>query len=163
MRERLLTVFGLGTLPRAPGTWGSLATTLLFTATILFIDSWLANLFMIALVIVFSVATVRLGPWAEQRWGRSDPPQVVSDEVAGQSLVFLCLPWGDVLLHAAPLLCVLYAIVGFGLFRILDILKPPPIGLLQHLPHGWGILLDDLMAGLLAGLGLWLVAMATMF
>ena len=162
MQHQLLTGFGLGILPRAPGTWGSLAVAMLFPATALLLDSWIANLLMIALLIVFSFATVRFGPWAEQHWGRSDPPEVVSDEIAGQSLVFLCLPWGDVVLQEAPLLCILYAIVGFGLFRLLDILKPPPIGLLQHLREGWGILLDDLLAGLLAGLGLWLLALPTM-
>jgi len=162
VQRHLLTAFGLGTLPNAPGTWASLSIAVLYPICVLTINSWFANLLMLLLLAGASIATVLLGPWAEEHWGRSDPPQVVSDEVAGQCLVFLCLPWGDVILQDAPLLCITYAIVGFVLFRVFDIFKPPPIGLLQHLHGGWGILLDDLLAGLLAGAGLWLFALLTL-
>jgi phosphatidylglycerophosphatase A len=76
--------------------------------------------------------------------GKSDPGEVVVDEVAGQAITFLAigaLPVKQVWLAAAG---------GFALFRIFDIAKPWPIRKLETLPKGWGILADDLLAGVYA-------------
>ena len=82
--------------------------------------------------------------WAERAFGRKDPPQVVSDEVAGLLLSVLLLPEPRVGCAWVSLAA------GFLLFRLFDIWKPPPLRDWQRLPGGWGILLDDLGAGLLA-------------
>jgi phosphatidylglycerophosphatase A len=100
---------------------------------------WQISLAMVMLIVASSVATVRFGDLGERIFGKKDPGSVVSDEVAGQALTLVWLPWGigfreDVALAAA----------GFLLFRILDIVKPPPARGIQSRHGGWGILLDDL-------------------
>jgi phosphatidylglycerophosphatase A len=98
------------------------------------------RLALAAVAILFAVTTVAGGAAAEAFYGKRDPGAVVSDEVAGQSLALLAAadPWG--------------VLVGFIAFRLFDIVKPWPIGRLERLPRGWGILADDLAAGLAAGL-----------
>ena len=157
MRRHLLTAFGLGTLPRAPGTWGSLPVAILFAVLMVTTTTSNTSIVLLILLIGASVVTIWFGQWAAEHWGRRDPPELVSDEVAGQSLVFLCLPWGDRILDDHPLVFVAIAIVGFLLFRLFDILKPFPIRLMEQLKDGWGVLMDDLLAGLIAGLLLWLL------
>ena len=76
--------------------------------------------------------------------GKKDPCEVVADELAGQAVVFLFVPASG---YAHPLIV---AAGGFVLFRIFDILKPWPIRKLEKLPKGWGILADDLLAGVYA-------------
>jgi phosphatidylglycerophosphatase A len=90
--------------------------------------------------------TVWWGPWAVQTYGRPDPGQCVSDEAAGQWLALLWMPAAG----APQALGVAGA--QFLLFRVLDIIKPPPARQLERLPAGWGILLDDVAAGLLANM-----------
>ncbi len=79
---------------------------------------------------------------------------MVADELAGQSVCYLAL-----LLQprhpASPLMAWAIAVAGFFLFRLFDILKPWPVRQLESLPTGWGILADDLMAGVYAGACLW--------
>lgn len=157
MREPLLTAFGLGKLPRAPGTWGSLPVAVLFAFLMLFTSNWLTSVSLLILLLGASAVTICFGRWAAEHWGRPDPQAVVSDEVAGQSLVFLCLPWGDRILDDRPVVFIAIAILGFILFRLFDILKPPPIHILEQLKNGWGVLMDDLLAALMAGVLLWLM------
>jgi phosphatidylglycerophosphatase A len=109
----------------------------------------LVELVVIAGVLFSSWLSVRWGPWAVARFGKSDPRQFTLDEFAGQWLALVALPIG---LNADrwALACVLGG--QFVLFRILDILKPPPARQLEALPAGWGILADDLVAGLYANL-----------
>lgn len=159
-RATMLTVCGLGTLPKMPGTFGSLpVVAIALGATIIGSPSALIIL-MLALLIIASVVTVVFGDWAELNWKRSDPGCVVSDEVAGQALTYLMVPWMHVLITGGSISVVLLIIIGFIAFRALDILKPPPINQLQSLHGGWGILADDLLAGLGAGLLTWLAALA---
>lgn len=154
LRTALVTSLGLGLLRPAPGTWGSLPPPLLLGVL------WLAGAphsamlgATLGLALAASAATVLLGRWSEQRFGRKDPSQVVSDETAGQSLALLAPPlaWigapGD---PGAPLRMAAYGATAFLLFRLFDIVKPAPAHRLQSLPHGWGILIDDLLAGLYA-------------
>jgi phosphatidylglycerophosphatase A len=88
-----------------------------------------------------AVVVFFLGVWAageaEKFFGRTDPGQVVIDEVAGQMITFLASPgpsWK-------------WLLAGFVLFRIFDVLKPFPAGRAERLPRGWGIMLDDVVAG----------------
>jgi len=149
LRAGLLTVLGLGRLRPAPGTWGS-AAAVCFCLGMLWSGASpsVITISLLAVVVVFSVACVALGPWAEKHFGRSDPSEVVADEVAGQALALVFLPWqatGD-----GNLWNLAMAGTAFAAFRFFDILKPPPIQQIQRAPAGWGILLDDLLAGVAA-------------
>lgn len=103
---------------------------------------------VLALVgLFFAAACLFQADAAEARFGKKDPGQVVADETAAQCIPLLFLPASAVRdwPHAAG------ALVGaFLLFRIFDIIKPWPARGLQRIPGGWGILIDDLFAGLYA-------------
>ncbi|HNR98885.1 MAG TPA: phosphatidylglycerophosphatase A [Planctomycetota bacterium] len=133
------TGFGIGRLPWWPGTWASLVLCAFAApALALSLDTAVLRAALAAFACVFSIVTLRWAPGAEQVFGRHDPPAVVSDELAGQSIA---------LLGAAGPLDVLWAFLAFRLF---DTLKPWPISRLEKLPGGTGILLDDLAAGVAA-------------
>ncbi len=138
---RFAVGLGLGMLPWCPGTWASLAPCAL-TAVALACgaEAWALRLGLAVLALFFSYATVRWAPRAEQVFGKHDPGNVVSDEIAGQSLA---------LLPAFDPLTVLWAFIAF---RVFDMLKPWPIRSLEKLPGGVGILADDLAAGAAAAL-----------
>jgi phosphatidylglycerophosphatase A len=146
---RKLAVTGLGTgyLPVMPGTWGSAgaAGAYLLAIRALGASAVPVAAAMAALAAVAGAACVAFGRFAEEAFGRKDPRQCVADEWAGQALAYLLLPlgtvWADHLVAAA---------VGLFYFRVMDILKPPPARRLERLPRGWGVLLDDLVAGLYA-------------
>jgi phosphatidylglycerophosphatase A len=131
------TFFGAGRLKPGPGTWGSLAAALLWWL----LASHLAPEWRIPVILALLVISVAIGiPAAtlEARGcGKEDPSHVVIDEVAGQLLTLVAVPIGW-----KPLL------VGFILFRGFDIVKPPPIRMLERLPEGTGIVVDDLGAGI---------------
>ncbi len=128
-----------GLAPIAPGTFGT------FTACILLalpgrvpgIPAWSLPFGLIAFAIVLIV-----GVWASAKaeviHGK-DPGIVVIDEVAGMIVTILALP------NSGPAL-----IFGFFLFRAMDILKPWPVRKLESLPRGWGVMLDDVLAGVYA-------------
>lgn len=125
------SVGGLGFAPIAPGTFGSAAGILIYWLT----RHWSTP----AQFMIIAVVTV-VGTWAAtetaRHVGREDPGQVVIDEVAGQ-LVTLALTGAGLTA----------TIVGFFLFRILDIIKPYPANRFERLHGGVGIMADDLMAG----------------
>ena len=151
LRERPLsalisTWFGVGLLPGPTGTWGSAAAVVVAEA--LFAGWGLAS------VAVLALAAIAVGIPAATRTaellGAEDPKEIVVDEVAGQAITLLGL-------HAAfPRLAGGTAVGGvlaaFLLFRLLDILKPGPVGALERLPGGTGIVLDDVAAGVLGAL-----------
>ncbi len=148
---RLITTFGLGFLRPASGTWGSLPPPAL--AAILFFSGlgpathpWTFNLALLGVLLLFSFACVRDGDEAERRWGH-DPKEVVADETAGQCLPLLALPASS--MSSTPI-AVFTLVLAFLAFRAMDIAKPWPCMRLQRIPAGWGILLDDLVAGLYA-------------
>ncbi len=141
----LATGLGAGFLPIAPGTWGS-AEAVVIAALVIWIAPvqafWLiAGLGLLATVVGIPAATA-----ASRQEATKDPSIVVIDEVAGQFVTFLLVPlsWP-------------WLIAGFFVFRIFDIIKPFPARQIEALPEGWGIMLDDLVAGLYAGLLLMLV------
>ena len=150
-RERLLlAVFGLGHLRPAPGTWGSVPAVLAaFGLAALGWPGWMTDTSIALIGLAFAVACVRFGHHAEAMYGRKDPPDVVADEMAGQSIPLLFLPW-----HAPGESWMFWnatlALVAFASFRVFDISKPWPIRRLERFPGGWGILIDDLLAGVYA-------------
>lgn len=151
-----VTTVGVGYLPIAPGTYGSLLAAGFYFA--------LANAFSsfrygpglgaaepvvasihAAILIAFFLFTL-LGVWASGRatelLGSLDPSEAVIDEVVGQLIVFLFIPFTT---------SWILIIFGFLLFRLFDIWKPYPIDDLQDLPGGIGICADDFLAGIYAG------------
>ncbi|QOI99650.1 MAG: phosphatidylglycerophosphatase A [Phycisphaeraceae bacterium] len=156
----LITTFGLGRMRPASGTWGSLPPVLLAAALIAAgvtpVDRPVAyHLSIVAVLVIFAWACVMDGDAAEARFGRKDPGEVVADETSGQCIPLLALPIGAGTpgLHWAGVLA-----GAFVAFRILDIIKPPPAYGLQRVGGGWGILLDDLIAGVYAAVVVQLVA-----
>jgi phosphatidylglycerophosphatase A len=154
MKRLLASCFGLGWLPLVPGTWGSLPPAIIFGLMCQFGASalWVSAV-MAALAVAGSIGCVQFGPAVIAATGQVDPREVVADELAGQALTFLAI-----LFVAAGTLSArqiwLTAAIGLVLFRVFDVAKPWPINGLQKLPEGWGILADDLMAGVYAGIAL---------
>ncbi len=161
----IATALGLGYLPKAPGTFGSLAgVAISLGMTWLFSRKTLqyanmernANFWTVGLtpayveyVIVVLVALfgVIVADRAAKFAGKKDPQFVVIDEVSGQMITyfspFTLFNWKSLLL-------------GFILFRVFDIWKPFPARQAESLPGGLGIMADDWIAGIYAALGLWI-------
>ena len=145
--KRLLTsCFGLGFLPIAPGTFGSMPVAIVFGLMVRCGAPAFAILVVMAIFAVAgSVVCVVFSPAIIAATGKTDPAEVVADEFAGQAVTFFVL--SVFLASTAPLWMVFAA---FVLFRIFDVIKPWPIKKLEKLPSGWGILADDLLAGIYA-------------
>jgi phosphatidylglycerophosphatase A len=139
----LATFFGAGMSPVAPGTAGSLAATLVLFLIYRTHDSWTYPAWQSVLLVgllLASLGSVALGPWAFTFYGRKDPGSFVLDEVAGICLTSLFLPMN----HGWALLA------AFLAFRLFDVWKPWPCPKLEQFPAGWGILADDLGAAVYA-------------
>lgn len=167
----IATGFGLGYIPFAPGTFGSLVGVLL-----VLLPSWLLTggvmvfysetldpvlLLQCALIGLSAILGVWSAGRAAEFLGQRDPQTVVVDEISGQQIAivlgttlplfirptqtswFLVLNWK-------------YLLLGFILFRVFDIWKPFPARQAESLPGGWGIMADDWVAAVYAALGLWL-------
>jgi len=149
----MLTTFGLGRIRPASGTWGSLpppAIAYLLVLAGFGPGSGLFEAVIIAILLVFSIACIVQGDVAEAVFGKKDHGSIVADETAGQCIPLLglqfapaaaMLPWWPAMLTLGG---------AFIAFRIMDIIKPPPANQLQKLPAGWGVLIDDLVAGFYA-------------
>lgn len=131
----LATGAGSGFLPRAPGTWGTVAAVPLY----LLLAPLSPGAYALLLVVLCAVATI-VSAAAEQHFGCTDPPQVVIDEILGFLItMFLIAPDWRLL------------IAGFLFFRAFDIFKPFPAGWInRRVAGGWGIVLDDVVAGVYA-------------
>lgn len=150
---RLITTFGLGRLP-ASGTWGSLPPVLIAALLMALghgpTHSPVFYSFVIGGIgLLFTFACIRDADAAEARFGKKDPGQVVADETAAQCIPLLSLPSAAL---ATPKLAAFTLFLSFIAFRLLDITKPFPAKQLQSVPGGWGILLDDLFAGVYAAI-----------
>ena len=134
----LASGFGVGWIPVAPGTFGSLLGVgiVALLAAAKMPQTWYAVLAVA--VFLFGVPCCRKAAEAK---GVKDPGWIVLDEIAAILFVFATVPF-----------TLVTAILGFVLFRIFDISKPYPIRLLERLPHGWGIMADDVAAGFYTGL-----------
>lgn len=149
IRKLLVSVFGLGYLPVAPGTWGSFGAAAVFVVMAYLLGpSRQPCIWAVAcvLTVVAFVVGIYLGPWAAGFYRDKDPSPFVLDEVAGMWVALLAVPLGT----TKWLLIV--AVTQFLLFRIADIIKPPPARQAEHLPFGWGIMTDDIVAGIYANL-----------
>jgi phosphatidylglycerophosphatase A len=153
-----VTTFGVGYLPLAPGTWGSMVGVAIYLAV-----GWLESNYLAGFgakgwtqeqlkawihagnLVVFLLFCL-LGIWAASRstklFKHKDPSQAVVDEVMGQLIVFLFIPFDT---HWY------FVLAGFLLFRLFDIWKPYPIDSLQNLPTGIGVCADDILAGVYGG------------
>ena len=134
LSEWLATCFKIGHLPIAPGTWGSLAAVIGWWLWLQYLDP----LVFIVLIITIFIIGVFATNIIIDHTGEKDPSRIVIDEVAGQWLGLLMLPDGA-----------LYIAAAFISFRLLDIIKPWPIRQLEKFPKGWGVMLDDMLAGIL--------------
>lgn len=133
----LAVFFGSGLAPKAPGTFGTLASLALWLPLLAFGALWWHLLVVIVLVTVLGTVAAQK---ASEILENPDPKEVVIDEVAGQGIAFLFCPF------AWP-----WLLAAFVLFRFFDILKPWPVGWIDRNWHGgWGIMADDLVAGLYA-------------
>lgn len=135
------TLFGIGYLKPGPGTWASLTTVLFwFGAARILHPSPHVLLAILIIVVVLAIAIgVPAATITECSSGRRDPGFIVIDEVAGQAITLLFCP--PDLRHA---------LIALILFRLFDITKPFPVRRLERLPAGWGIVFDDVAAGLYA-------------
>ena len=149
LKKAILTGLGTGYLPVAPGTWGSAAVCIIYVAAALGSGGRMIciNGTMAVVAVLSAVACVWLGRFAERTFGKKDPGACTIDEWAGQAVALIALPLPD-----GPLLrgCLIAAGVAFIAFRLFDIVKPPPARRMEKLPYGWGVLLDDLVAGVYA-------------
>jgi len=134
----IATVFGVGYAPIAPGTFGSAVGLLLWVAL-----RHTSNEVQAAVILGLLVAGSLAGNVAERHFHRTDPSQVVVDEVMGMLITLFLNPVGWT-----------GALVGFLLFRAADVIKPYPANRLERLPGGFGVMADDGMAAIYANLAL---------
>jgi phosphatidylglycerophosphatase A len=142
----IATFFGAGMSPKAPGTMGSLASLALWAPLVLLETPWwMRALVTLGVLLVGTVASSAI----VKAQGREDPQIIVIDEVAGMGVTLLAA-------HGGPSL-----LLGFALFRLFDIWKPWPVRLAdRRVKGGFGVMLDDVLAGLYALAG---VALAESF
>lgn len=133
------TFFGVGHMRPGPGTWASASAMLLWAALAHSLPASARIPVVIALAIIVTAGGIPAATAVARASGKNDPSFVVIDEVAGQliSLIAVPLAWKTF-------------VAGFILFRVFDILKPPPVRQLERLPEGTGIMLDDVAAGIYA-------------
>lgn len=152
------TVFGVGLIPAAPGTWGSLAALPLG-----WLLHWAGGFWLLAPV---TVALFALGWWATANYAEpgTDPAEVVIDEVVGQLIALWPLSYGMGLAAARNPAVDPSAfpwpgwVTAFLLFRFFDIVKPPPVSWADNMKGTAGVMLDDVVAGVIAALLVMLAA-----
>ena len=148
--------FGIGRIPVAPGTFGSVVGLLWFLVLLRTGDFW----FFLAGIALGMAAAVWLCGTAERILGQTDPPSIVLDEIAAVPLCFVVwvgatwfrthwLPSPESFFASGRWLPTL---IVFALFRLFDVLKPWPIRQSQKLPGGWGVTVDDLLAAVYVAL-----------
>lgn len=134
------TFFGIGFLRPGSGTWASVPIALVW----IFLEHHHGgphfNLYWAVFCVAVTLVGIPASTIVARESGVDDPGHVVIDEVAGQAIA----------LAYAPVFGWKYALAGFILFRAFDIIKPPPVRQLERLRAGWGIMMDDVAAGLLA-------------
>ncbi len=141
--------FGVGWLPVAPGTWGAAEAILLLVPFMWFnIPPSVFTLFLSLLIILFTWIGVKSVDYLQKEWGE-DPKQVVIDEMIGVWIAILGLP-----------LTSFNLIAGFILFRFFDIAKPLGVRQLESIEGGWGVMLDDVLAGVYANVVLQIIILS---
>ncbi len=137
----IATFFGAGYSPIASGTVGSLVAAVV----IWFLIPTQSPYFVAGTLILIPVAAHFCGV-GEKFWGKTDSGHIVLDEVMGMAITYFWMP-KNIYIFAA----------GFLLFRAYDILKIPPAGAAEKIKGGWGVLLDDVIVGIYANIGLWIL------
>jgi len=133
------STLGIGYLPLAPGTWASLVVCILYYY-------WITFDGLLVLIVIFIIGSWWLIDRAVRQLGRPDPPQIIADEIIGMSIALLFVPaqfWAIV--------------IAFILFRFFDIKKIYPANLAEKLPGTLGIISDDIVAGVYAGILAWII------
>jgi phosphatidylglycerophosphatase A len=148
MTGLITTVFGVGHLRPAPGTWGSLAAVLM---------AWgLHELGGFWLFFIATLAVTGIGYWATtvETAGKADkdPSEIVIDEVAGQWVALWPVSFGAMMSGAGFLALYPGILTAFIAFRAFDILKPGPVGWADRQPGAFGVMADDIIAGWLAAM-----------
>lgn len=136
------TVVKTGYLPLAPGTWGSLAALAVWYLILPFISS---ITFIASIIIIFAIG-IYTSSITESALEVKDPSVIVIDEWVGQWIALMFLPKS-----------IVWGVVAFALFRLFDIWKPYPISKLDSIKGGIGIMLDDVLAGIYALIGVQLL------
>lgn len=141
----IATSLGVGFLPVAPGTWGAILAIILWLPLYIWATPLVAFVVTAAAVAVLAVAGTWASSVSERYWGK-DPVVACVDETVGQWLSLLPVlpgaPWWEILLSLA-------------LFRFFDIFKPLGIRSMERLPRGYGMMADDILAGIYSALILW--------
>lgn len=133
--ELIGTVFNIGKLPLAPGTWASLIATISWYIVFKDIEPFVLPIVTSFLFLIGSVASDSIVTNSKEH----DPSKIVIDEWVGQWIAFTFMPVN-----------LTTAFIGFIAFRLFDITKIGPIRSIEKLPGGWGVMADDVMAGILA-------------
>ena len=155
------TFFGSGMSPKAPGTMGSLAATVaVYPMAILAVKLLGAEginpFFLIAAIVVFFGAIPFVNK-AMKDTHTEDPGWIVIDEVCGIFMTFAFINPG-LISNMGPMFAIPLLLIGFGLFRFFDILKPLGIHRFEKFPGAWGVMADDLLGGIYAGLLMHVIA-----
>ena len=132
--ELIGTVFNIGKLPLAPGTWSSFFAVLVWY---IFFRELNPTYFLLINIILFFLGLIS-SEIIIKNSNDHDPSKIVIDEWVGQWISLLFLP-----------ITLINAVIGFILFRFFDISKLKPISYMEKIQGGWGIMLDDVLAGLL--------------
>lgn len=137
MQKIIVTGFGVGYSPFAPGTMGALLATLIWVCLSFLLTYQWVVLATIGLILLCTV----LGVWAtnavEPVWGE-DPSRVVIDEMVGVWIALLAVAEGNLY----------HVFIAFVLFRLFDIFKPLGIRWMEKIRGGWGVMMDDVLAGI---------------
>ncbi len=134
LAEWIGTVCKIGRIPGAPGTWGSLAAVIVW----FYLPETDYRIFSV-IILFIGLIGVQVSTSLENFYDTDDPGYIVIDEWVGQWIALIALPktWE-------------IGLIAFLLFRLFDIAKPWPINRLQKLSKGWGVMADDVVAGLFA-------------
>ena len=168
----IVTFFGSGMSPKAPGTMGSLAAAIVAYPMAILADHLFngkeclslplhigqtqgelpINFFFLAAALIVFFVAIPFVKKAMKDTGTEDPGWIVIDEVCGIFMSLVFFPTNLIVLHPW------FLAIAFGLFRFFDILKPLGIHKMEKLPGAWGVMADDLLGGVYSGILLWLSA-----
>lgn len=144
------TSFGAGFLPVAPGTWGALVAIILWLPLYLWASTGATMVITVSAALIYFVAGTWASNIAEKYWGK-DPVAACADETVGQWIALIpvtpACPWWEIL-------------IAFALFRLLDIYKPLGIRSMEKFPGGWGMMADDILAGIYAAAVIFIINIA---
>jgi len=152
------TGFGSGYLKPAPGTWGTLAglgAWLLLVGAVRSVGGPLTPWLLLSAPVALSFLAVWAAGRVVQDTGQEDPAFIVADEWAGIWIALTPLLFTATVQPQPLSLWAARLVAPFMLFRLFDIWKPGAINAAQRLPGGWGVVVDDVLAGLLAALLAW--------